>query len=324
MSARIRLIIAAAGLFVAACSSAPVETTGTSVAPGDLLYGRLPATREVQSFGIEGVEGSLLDFDVRADAGNQSAPRVELIDPEGRQVDLTADTQSPDGAASMKVRGVVLLRNGTYKVNVRPPIAGQSTWYRFRHGLRFPQVGENSVRLSAAEEHPIFVSAPRRGLVAFRIKPGRGSDVVPEIRGVTDPWGGRALAKEQVPPGAHPPRLSRSMRGEAILTFTAPRPGRYTILAAAKPGTAGVVRYSATVRPAKGGDRLVYHPNTPPEFGVPGNPHGSPAPAPTTGVPGSERGVGPAPRVRTPLPRTRRMPAPPVSPLPPDPSLASR
>lgn len=292
------------------CKSAPVETTGTAIQPGDTLYGRLPASRELQAFSFEGVEGSMLDFDLLADGGNISAPSVELLDPQGRAVDIASATNSPDGAASMEVRGVVLLRNGIYKLNVRPAVPDHNTWYRFHHELRFPAIESSRVRLTADQPHPIYVSAPRRGLVAFRMKPEARSGVVPEIRGVTDPWGGRALDKKQVPTGATPPRLSRTFDGQQVLTFTAPRPGRYTILAAAKPGTEGVVSVSAEVRPPAAPDRLIYHPNTPPHFGVPGNRH--------------DAAAAPSPLAPPPPPRVERVPAPPVSPLLPDPSLAQR
>lgn len=316
---RVGVSLAVLILFVGAgCRSAPLETTGTAIQPGDLLYGRLPAQRELQAFSFEGVEGSLLDFDVLADGGNISAPEVELIAPDGTQVDIAAATESPAGAASMQVRGVVLLENGIYKLNVRPAVRGHHTWYRFAHELRFPAIESNRIRLTADQAHPIYVSAPRRGLVAFRMKPDARSDVVPEIRGVTDPWGGRALAKAQVPAGAPPPRLSRTHDGGQVLTFTAPRPGRYTILAAAKPGTEGVVNLSAEVRPPAGADRIVYHPNTPPHYGVPGNRHGASRPAGAAAPPSSPP---PPPPASGPV---RTVEPPPATPLLPDPSLAQR
>lgn len=311
---------------VGGCRSAPVETTGTAVVAGDTLYGRLPANREMQAFSFEGVEGSMLDFEVLADGGNIAAPEVELVGPEGRPVDISSATESADGAASMRVRGVVLLRNGIHKLNVRPAVRGHHTWYRFHHTLRFPPIEENRVRLTAGQTHPIYVSAPRRGLVAFRIKADARSNVVPEIRGVKDPWGGRALDRTQVPAGASPPRVSRTFDGQQVLTFTAPRPGRYTILAAARTGTEGVASFSAEVRPAPGSDRVVYHPNTPPHFGVPGNRHGADLPAAPTPrhsmPPSTPNSVAPPPP--PPSGPLDRVPEPPISPLPPDPALAGR
>ncbi len=311
---------------IGGCRSAPVETTGTAVVAGDTLYGRLPASRELQAFSFEGVEGSMLDFEVLADGGNIAAPEVDLVGPEGRQIDISSATESAVGAASMRVRGVVLLRNGIHKLSVRPAVRGHSTWYRFHHTLRFPPIEENRVRLTAGQTHPIYVSAPRRGLVAFRIKADSRSNVVPEIRGVKDPWGGRALDRSQVPAGASPPRVSRTFDGQQVLTFTAPRPGRYTILAAARTGTEGVASFSAEVRPAPGSDRMVYHPNTPPHFGVPGNRHGTqqPAAAPSRSVPtATPNGMTP-PLPPPPSGPLDRVPEPPVSPLPPDPALARR
>lgn len=261
-----------------ACRGSRIETNGTSVAAGDTINGRLPSDRTAQSFSFEGVEGAVLDFTLRADRGNQAAPEVRLVDPDGKPVDLWAATTSARGAATMQARDVVLLRNGLYRLTVAPPMQCQETFYNFSHCLRFPTPDPRKVRLDSCSEQTTYVSAPRGGLIAFEIRPlSDGLD--PVIVGVDDPWGGRALDKTQVPQGALPPRVSRGHLGEMVLTFTAPRPGKYAIRTASKPGTAGVAQLSVQVRNTPRSGRIVNHPNTLPHFGVPGGQSAAASPA---------------------------------------------
>ncbi len=257
------LIVAAVG----GCRSNPAAANRTEVAVGETLHGRLPEGRAEQAFTFEGVESSGLDFTIQSDRGNWAAPNVALFDPEGNEVDLSAHVASDAGAATMNVRGVVLRKNGTYKV-VATPTGKSSTYYKFSHNLIFPPLSTKAA-LKSNDTYPIYITAPRRGLIAVKIEPASRSDLQPEIRGVKDPWGGRALDKTQVPRGANPPRVSRNGR-TMFLTFTAPRPGRYTILAAAKPGAEGVGNINVTVRTPEYPHRIVRHTNRPAAYGVPG------------------------------------------------------
>jgi hypothetical protein len=161
---------------------------------------------------------------------------------------------------------------------VRPPSQCQETFYNFSHCLRFPTPDPRKARLDSCSEQTVYVSAPRGGLIAFEIRP-MSSGLEPVITGVDDPWGGRALDKTQVPQGALPPRISRGHLGEMVLTFTAPRPGKYAIRTAAKPGTAGVAQLSVQVRNVGRSGRIVNHPNTLPHYGVPGTQQTTSAPA---------------------------------------------
>lgn len=268
-----RALLAAAvlALGLGACRTRPGQSIGTSVEPGASLQGRLPPGRGEQAFTFEGVESSILDFSVQADRGNTSAPEVSLFDPEGKAVPVAVGRATARGAATTLVRGVVLTRTGTYKVRVVPAAGGEEVYYRFQHSLRFPEVTPRAIHLSAAEPVPVYVPAPRHALVVVKVTPRQGG-VVPQIEGVEDPWGGRALDPTEVPPGALPPRVSHGADGTLTLTFTTPRPGTYAILAGARaPGEEGPAFVRVEVRAPRVPTHVVRHPDAEPgAYGLPG------------------------------------------------------
>ena len=270
-------------------SSRPASPDGTALATGDTLHGRMVAGRREQAFTFEGVESSLVDFTVQADVGNQPAPMIEVLDPEGRSLDVAGSMQSTRGSATIKVRSLVLTRTGTYKVIARPSTQCETVFYRFSHCLRFAPIRDQRAHLSVDSPRSVYISAPRGGFIVVTIAPDRCSDLKPDILGVKDPWGGPALDRSVVPQGANPPRVSHMQNGTMILTFTAARPGMYTILAAAKPCKAGVGVIHVEVRQPKDCRRAVYHPGSAPgEFGVPGalpEARGTACPPPPTGPP---------------------------------------
>ena len=257
-------------LLLVACQGRRVPAVGTDVGSGDVLHGRLVQGRKAQAFTFEGVESSLLGFTLKADEANQASPDVSLIDPEGRSIDLTAHVKSPEGAATMVVEDVILLRTGTYQVTVTPPDPCQPVYWRFGHCLTFPPMEDFHITLSACSEHPIYVSAPRGGQIVVRVRPDQGSNLVPLLKAVKDPWGGRALDPERRPAWAPEPVVSTAMDGAIFLNFVAPVPGRYTIVASARPGKEGPAIISTQVRPPPGPPREIAHPNRPPvDYGLP-------------------------------------------------------
>ncbi len=329
-------------LAVAAGCSGPRQGTATSLWPGDTLHGRVAPDSQQQSFAFEGVESSMLDFHLTGNACNEGAPGVRLIDPDGEAVDLSASTCSEPGDASVKVKGQVLVKTGTYKVTVLRQPDASGGMYTFRHRIRYVPPVDQTKLLSASEPHPLYVAAPRGGLIAVSITPCKGSDLVPDIQAVKDPWGGPALDRSQVPCGCNPPRVSHGCDRGMTLTFVAPRPGMYTILAAAKPGGDGVGTMHVEVRRPNWAPRELYHNDAPAgAYGFPGRvppdpgamppaqpvvPPAQPnvvsevAPVPTAPVPMTP---APAPVVRTAPPAAAPVPAagsafpPPAPPLPP-------
>jgi len=264
------LAVLGAALLLGACRGRPVDSVGTSVASGDMLQGRLVEGRRAQAFTFEGVESSVLDFELKADESNQASPNVALLDPEGHEVDLAPHVKTAPGAATMQVRDVILLRTGTYQVTVTPPSPCQPVYYRFSHELRFPGMEDFRVTLRACDEQPIYVSAPRGGQVVVRVAPLKGSSVQPLIKAVKDPWGGRTLDPTRKPEWAPPAIVSTAMDGTIFLNFTAPIPGMYTVVASSRPGSEGPALISTTVRPPPGPPHRVAHPNRVPEdFGLP-------------------------------------------------------
>jgi hypothetical protein len=311
------LLLAGAPL-LGGCRTSLPQATGTTVASGETITGRMVAGRREQAFTFEGVESSLVDFTVQADRGNQPAPMVEVLDPEGRTLDVAGAMRSTQGSATVKVVSLVLPRTGTYKVIARPsaPLSSEceTVFYRFSHCLRFAPIDDRRAYLSADNPRPVYVSAPRGGLVVVNIDPC-GGDLQPDILGVKDPWGGPALDRSLVPAGALPPRVSHMQNRTMILTFTAPRPGMYTILAGAKPCKPGVGSIHVEVRAPKACARTVYHDNSQPGgFGVPG---ALPTAQPTAACPP----VCPAPPP-PPAPCAPPCVVPPTT--SPDPALATR
>lgn len=257
-------------LGLAGCRTSIARSSGTDVGSGETLTGRMVAGRREQAFTFEGVESSLVDFTVQADTGNQPAPTIEVLDPEGRVLDVAGSMTTSRGSATARVKSLVLPRTGTYKVIARPSSTCETVFYRFSHCLRFAPIRNRRAHLTADTPRPVYISAPRGGLVVVTIDP-LGGDLEPAILGVKDPWGGPALDPSVVPAGALPPRVSHMQNRTMILTFTAPRPGMYTILAAAKPCKQGVGLIHVEVRVPRGCNKAVYHDNSVPGgFGVPG------------------------------------------------------
>lgn len=268
--AAVFLLAGSGVLGLGGCRTSIARSNGTAVGSGDSLTGRMVAGRREQAFTFEGVESSLVDFTVQADTGNQPAPRIEVLDPEGRVLDVAGSMRTGRGSATAKVQSLVLPRTGTYKVIVRPSSACETVFYRFSHCLRFAPIRDRRAHLTPDTPRPVYVSAPRGGLIVVTIDP-LGGDLEPAILGVKDPWGGPALDRSVVPAGALPPRVSHMQNRTMILTFTAPRPGMYTILAASKPCKPGVGLIHVEVRQPRGCAKAVYHDNSNPGgFGVPG------------------------------------------------------
>jgi hypothetical protein len=316
-AAAVPLLFLAAGILaLGACASRRPAATATSLWPGDTMHGRVAPGQEQQQFAIEGVESSLLDFKLLADASDNPAPNVEVIDPDGEPLDVAAAITSSPGDATLVVQDLVLPKTGTYQVVAKASRPGVSNFYTFTHKIRYAPMPDTKTHLSARAPRPVYVSAPRGGLVAITITPESGSDMRPDIQGVKDPWGGPALDRAQVPPGVNPPRVSHGADHSMTLTFVAPRPGVYTILAAAKPGAEGVGTLSLQVRPPKWRARDLYHDDAPAgSYGFPGGPP-SPAPVreraapPTASV--APRAPAAAPAASAPAPA-----APAPAPFPP-------
>ncbi|MDJ0521024.1 MAG: hypothetical protein QNJ90_03005 [Planctomycetota bacterium] len=296
------LVLACA--LIAACSSTPPTAQDANVHLGDTLHGRMVPGRTQQTFTFEGVESTLLDAYVRADENGEPAPSVAIHDPSGEPLDVAAASTSKVDDHEFVVRSLVLPKTGIYKVIVTPRDTSRQVFYTFKHNIRWASMPDRKAHISAAKPTPVYVAAPRRGLVVFSIKPDRGSKLVPQVQAVKDPWGGPALDKSQIPAGAPAPRVHHTRDGKMILTFTAPRPGMYTILAGAKPGTEGVGTLRVGVTPPKRAGRQVFHNDgAPSSFGVPGQP-GAATPV---------RSIGAVPP-----------PPPPPAPVPVDSALASR
>jgi len=234
------------------------EATGTNIATGDTLSGRLAPEVPAQAFTFEGVESSLLDFTLQSDELNRSAPKPILTDPHGQPIDLAMHRTSPEGAATTRYEGVILMRTGSYQLSVASTDRTSDSWYLFKHSLRFPSIVGDTARLDETATHPISFTAPYGGTVSVRIRPANRSGLQPEVRGVVDPSGGRALDGTQTPAGVLPPQMAPTLEGGLLLVFVAPRAGRYTVLAAAKPGHGGEATIDVDVTPASF-KRAIWH-----------------------------------------------------------------
>ncbi|MHC5010532.1 MAG: hypothetical protein ACYTG6_06200 [Planctomycetota bacterium] len=306
------LALLATAVLLGGCRSGRFETVGTGVTPCDTLYGRLPEDRQAQSFTFEGVEGSILDFLIVSDDASLAAPGVRLTDPSGEPIDISQARRSPEGAATVRMGGIVLLETGTYRVTATPTIPNVPVYYRFTYDLEFPSVAGFEATLSSEQPQPIYVAAPRGGQVMVRIAPLPGSALVPEIQGVQDPWGGLALDPSRRLQGAPPAQIAHGDDGSLYLNFNAPIPGRYTVLAAARPGRSGPGVIDTKVTPARSAARSVLHPNQrPASFGVP-------APV-TTRTPAAASPPAPPPAPPS-VPASTTLPPAAVPPLPPPPS----
>jgi hypothetical protein len=277
------LFAAAALVLAGGCRSRalPPDAAGTSVTLGESLHGRVHGDNgEVQCFTFEGVESSLLSFALVSDNGSMAAPVPVVSDPEGRPVDVSPFVASPYGAATMQVRSLPLRRTGIYRVSVANQVPGHPVFYRFRYDLAFPPIQDLRLTLQPQAPAPIYVAAPRGGQVIVRVKP-LAQGVVPELHAVQDPWGGRALDPTQIPQGTALPQASRLLDGTLILSFVAPRPGVYTVLAASRSGNGGDASVSSSVNaPGAPGSR-VWHTNAPcTGYGLPGDTTATMTPTP--------------------------------------------
>lgn len=312
MNRRISHLVPAlvAAALLAGCKTRVPTSMNTHVAEGQTMVGRMACHRNAQTFTFEGVESSLLDFTVKAGDAAEPAPTVAVMDPDGEQLPVETLVGSEKGDATVSVRGLVLSKTGIYQVVTTPTYENRGELlYTFKHRLRYPAPAPRKAELSAAKPAPLYFSAPRGGFVAVTVRRDRDQDFIPDIIAVKDPWGGPALDKTQVPCGANPPRVSRVCDHTMILTFTAPKPGVYTVLAGAKPGCGGSGTISVRVRKPRGCEQYVYHGGSAAcEYGSPGRQAATPAPAASPcAVPGT---TGATPRASG----TRAVPPPPPPP----------
>lgn len=258
---RLAALIAVLGLGLAlgACRARPrPDAAGNQLGTGDVISGRLPPQYPVQAFHFEGVESSLLDFTLQSDELNRSSPAPKLTDPEGRPVVLDGHRTTPEGAATTRYEGVILTRTGNYRLEVASTDKTSDSWYLFQHRLRFPSIVDDRAMLSASDTTPVSFTAPYGATVSVRIVPANRSNLTPDIRGVKDPSGGRALDPTTTPQGVNPPQMAATTDGGVVLMFVAPRAGRYTVLAAAKPGREGEASINVDVN-APSFDRSIWH-----------------------------------------------------------------
>ncbi len=242
-----------------ACRTQVPTSMRTHVGDSETMVGRMAPHRNAQTFTFEGVESSLLDFTVRAGDASEAAPTIQVMDPDGEQLPVETAVGSEKGSATVSVRGLVLTKTGNYQVVATPTYECREALYSFKHRLRYPTPGMRKAQLSACKPAPMYFPAPRGALVAVTVTRDRGEEFIPDILAVKDPWGGPALDKSVVPCGCNPPRVSRNCDNSMTLTFTAPKPGVYTVLAGAKPGAQGTGTLSVQVRKPRGCERYVYH-----------------------------------------------------------------
>ena len=290
------------------CRTNVPTTNSTHVADGQTMVGRMTPQREAQTFTFEGVESSLLDFTVQAGDASEAAPTIAVMDPDGQRLPVQPAVGMDKGSATVSVRGLVLSKTGNYQVVATPTYECREVLYSFKHRLRYPTPAARVAHLSSCKGAPLYVSAPRGGFIAVTVKRNRGEEFIPDILAVKDPWGGPALDKSQVPCGANPPRVSRVCDHTMILTFTAPKPGMYTVMAGAKPGAEGAGTISVQVRKPRGCEKYIYNGGSVARaYGNPGQqaPAADPCAPPPCPTPGSVSGT------------------PGVPPPPPPPSTAS-
>jgi len=273
-----------AGLLSACRSRTGPEAAGTHIATGDTLSGRLAPEVPVQAFTFEGVESSLLDFTLQSDELNRTAPRPVLTDPQGTSIDLAMHRSSPLGAATTRYEGIILMRTGAYQLSVASADRTSDSWYLFKHQLRFPSIVADTARLTESDTHPISFTAPYGGTVSVKIRPSNRSNLQPEVRGVIDPSGGRALDSTLTPAGVLPPQMAPTVDGGLLLVFVAPRAGRYTVLAAAKSGRGGEATIDVDVAPPSFG-RAVWHNGADPTAPLPSAAVAAPRLAPPAPAP---------------------------------------
>ncbi len=322
------LALAALG-FIGACRSAPPSAMSTHVGDEATLVGRMTPTRKAQTFTLQGVESTMLEFVVQAGDGAEAAPTVEILDPEGQRLPIAAAEGMEKGSATVRVTGLVLPKTGIYQVIATPTYGNREVLYSFRHKLTYLPPAPRMAHLSAEKPAPLYFSAPRGGFVAVTVTRARGETFTPDILAVKDPWGGPALDRSQVPAGANPPRVSRGGPNTMVLTFTAPKPGLYTVMAGAKPGASGSGTIAVQVRKPRGSRGFIYHGGAGSNaYGTPGGanagavaPAAAPAAAPPAsrwGSPDGPVGIPPPP----PPPSTASSVQPGTAPI--DPPIAQR
>lgn len=263
------LLAALVLLSLGACRSAPIRTVDNRIGTGDAVQGQLVGFGSAQTFTFEGVESSLLDFALKSDAPHLAAPEVTIHDPEGNEVDVPLGIRSEADSANLQVKDLFLRRTGTYRVTVRAMTGAEPVFYRFNHRLRFPGQAPYTVRLTSDREHEAVVSIPRGGRIRFRVWPAADSEVKPEVVAVLDPDGERALDPSKRPRGMPRPVLDVNGQGMHVLSFSAPKPGRYTIRTRAAPGKPGVAKVAWTVQGPRRRARQVVHPNRDAPYGLP-------------------------------------------------------
>jgi hypothetical protein len=291
LAARAVALLAVVGTMLAlgACRARPrPDAAGNQIGTGDVLSGRLAPQYPEQAFHFEGVESSLLDFTLQSDEMNRSAPAPTLIDPEGKPVVLDGHRTTPEGAATTRYEGVILKRTGNYRLELASTDKTSDSWYLFQHRLRFPSIVDDRAMLNATEATPVSFTAPYGATVSVRIAPVNRSNLAPDIRGVKDPSGGRALDPTATPQGVNPPQMAPTTDGGVLLMFVAPRAGRYTVLAAAKPGREGEASINVDVQ-SPSFDRSIWHTGADPSAPMPGMPA-----APATAATSSPGQVHPA------------------------------
>ena len=96
----------------------------------------------------------------------------------------------------------------------------------------------------------------------------------------------------QAPQGSPLPQLVRNNDGGVTISFIAPRPGRYTIQAAAKPGREGDAAVRAQVIAPEYGRMVLHNDSRDLDYGLPGDPSPRPTATPLPAPPRSPPAAG--------------------------------
>lgn len=329
------LIVVGTLLGLTACQSRRLQAVDNTITPGDRLYGRIAETSPTQEFQFEAVEYGVLRCALETDCRVENPPQIMVFDPDGVQVPTDGRTkiEREDKSTRVVIRDVILRKTGTYGVSVRPSHAPEPVYFTFSHVVNYPGPIPTPISLVDDKLTHVTVAAPRGARVRVRVAADKGSRVRPQIHGVRDPEGGRALDRGRLVRGMRAPTMEEG-DDEVILEFTAPATGRYTILNAACPGTCGRATAMTTVTPPCGRRRDVRLVGCAP--GVSQGPRAVAAPVarapqaplleerPLPAVPPTEVPTAVAPRkpvaVGAPIPRAIPAPLPAVEPTPPAPA----
>lgn len=255
----------------------------TRVGSGDVIRGHLYPDQGCQCFFFEGVESTLLDFELATDVGNQAAPNVEISAPDGKVLTIRP-ALGPEGSACQRAKGIVLPRTGTYRVSICKAPCEPEHYWRFEHSVRCAPPADMSMHLTACAPQPVSFTAPYGSRVTVRVAPESKCGVVPTVVSVKDPDGARALDVASVPNGPPAAKIGRSDDGTMVLDFYAVKPGRYTVLLASEAGTEGSARTTVAVMPPREHKRTLYHGGWPCPEGPPSKPGAPPLnlPVPTS------------------------------------------